>query len=310
MTNDTFMTLAQISATFLSVTFVGFSFFLENLRHAGDEVRRLAPSASEATSSVVYVMVGYSLSIYGVALIISLAGLAANQHFTYATQGFSALIFMMWLSMEALLRRQSVTYQIRKLRHARPVIWRWIQIRVWFVRVFFPITALSLYKFGLCCEEVLFEVLFYETIVSIVMGTTFSIMDLGIFRAKNILFFWDSVDDFFGKIDEDIKLKMKEAERRYNKFKDVMEKYSLSNTPIIGTFWQSINEQYGLIKNSDFVKSPLSHNGKEVVSAEEIVGYFTGYQMLLGGIDNLLARLEDALKEIKTYGEKSNDAER
>ncbi len=54
-----FSLMAQISATFLTVVFVGFSFYLESIRQATDEVKKLVPSVEEAISSIVYVMVGY-----------------------------------------------------------------------------------------------------------------------------------------------------------------------------------------------------------------------------------------------------------
>lgn len=304
MLDETLMTLAEISATFLAVVFAGFSFFLENLRHAGDQVKEIIPSAIEATTSVVYVMIGYSLSIYGIALLLPLAGLAAEQHFTYATLGFSGLIVMMWLSMEAFLRRRFVASQIRKLREARLSIWYWTQIRIWFVRILFPMAAFFLflyfYKPNLFGEKVLLEIHFCGTVTYIIAGTVFSIVDLAVFRARNVLFLWDSVDDFFRMIVEDIHAKIEEATKTYNEFKAEVEKRSLSHASLIRPFKQSVDQQYHkLLEASRSIDLSSQFQEKGMASAEEIIGYYLGYRTLLGGINHFLARVRNAQEEIK-----------
>lgn len=313
--DNTFMTLAQISATFLALVFAGFSIFIENLRNAVDSVRKLSPYAEETASSVIYVIGGYSLYIYGVALLISLAGLAADQHFAVVANGSLALIAIMWLLIELSLRRREVVRQTKKLKRGGSFIWLWLQIRIWLTRLIFLITVLSLSEVTLCSEKTLFfsllgeEPLIYEVITYVMIGIIFNVIDLVIFRVMNVPFSWNSVENAFREIDKDVTLKMSKAKEKYNEWASKREDLS----PPALWYFNFIDEQYRLLQNSYFMKFFLSleyTKEKEIASMEEIIGYYLGYQMLLSGINNLLAKLQGVQEEIKIYAEKSNNTKR
>ncbi len=292
-----FSLMAQISATFLTIVFVGFSFYLESIRQATDEVKKLVPSVEEATSSIVYVMVGYNLSTYGIALLLCLVFLAANQNFVYTIQ-ISLFMITLWLLLfELVLSRPTVSRQIRSLEEGKPRLWYWIQARIWFVRASFLVSAIFI-----LLDVFKNDMVFWGVVVNILVGITFSVMDWVVFRPRNVLFYTKSIRDLFDGIAKDLRLKLEDATNKYGDFKRELEKHPVSHSKLVAPFLRSMDEQYRLISTSPLLESTYSVlTEKPVVSMEEIVGYYLGYKMLMDGIINFLSKIQDAWSELDNF---------
>jgi hypothetical protein len=100
MTEAFWTTIAQVSATFAGLVFVGFSIYLGNSREATAEVKRRLPESEEVFGSLIYIVVYSNLLFYWLPLLLSLTSLTER---TYPAQLTAAKVVFVGSSLLLLL---------------------------------------------------------------------------------------------------------------------------------------------------------------------------------------------------------------
>jgi hypothetical protein len=112
-------TIAQVSATFAGLVFVGFSIYLSNIREATDEIRRHLPESKEVLGSLMYLVVYSNLLFYWLPLLLSLTSLAERTYLVQMTAAKVVFIsFLLFLLLFGVLLFKICRQQWQSIRQA------------------------------------------------------------------------------------------------------------------------------------------------------------------------------------------------
>jgi len=221
---DFWATVAQVSATFVGLVFVGFSIYLTGIRRAVDEVETEL-GLEEQSTRVMIVSVLSNLSFFVLPLITSLA-LIAQQHWPDISIPVYLFLFTCTLLLGTLLwgRYSSKTRQQMKLvlservgkgMHLRVRSCWWLYLLV----LAHPLLLLLILTKLFDREDFLRAILQATTYASIVSGLACGIWDLMLFDVDNVLFrISEKMRERIKDLNRDLQSQMQHVRLLYHKY--------------------------------------------------------------------------------------------
>lgn len=295
-------TIAQISATFAGLVFVGFSIYLINIREAMTEVKRSLPEAEEVLGSLIYSVIYSNLLFYWLPLLLSLTSLTERIYpaqITAAKVVFLCSWLLLLLLFGVLYKSRSVRQQWRNIQNAarcpnpkarkpRSLIWGRMRGGQWLMAGNF-LVVLGLYLFHLLGGGE--EGLQIWAIVNLGLGVTFGLIDLALFRPDNV---------FFTNLDRLIEQIESQARETCDLMETLSKKMEAIQPLLSEETCADLNRRYELLRSQipkGQISLPLVQEFKElgpIVSLAEIKGYSQGLSLLQEGVKDLMGRVEQA----------------
>lgn len=306
---DTFWpTIAQVSATFAGLVFVGFSIYLGNVSQAMNEVKQALPQAEESIMGLIHVSVWTNLLFYWLPLLLALTYIVGQP---VAQIGFVFFLLFFAIALSFVYRLERVTKQMDCLRLsltnalrveiASPRKQMWWRIRIGKLVIAFAFLTggglylASLFSFLPSAEELLK----HWAMLGLVAGSLFSLIDLAIFRLDNI---------FFSNLDQLLD-RMKEQEHR---IRDRMAKVSsdfeelgrlLNDQPngfraVYSPYYERLQQSFNLLSREIPSDQPHLRLVQEfftlgpIISFSEMRDYNAALSELEAGVDDFSSRLE------------------
>ncbi len=326
MTEAFWTTIAQVSATFAGLVFVGFSIYLGNVREATAEVKRGLPESEEAFGSLIYIVVYSNLLFYWLPLLLSLTSLTER---TYPAQVTTAkVVFIRFLllflllsgfahqlkpvrqqwqrirnaarislkkeqlaSLSGMLAQQKKAEGLRKVRWQRRLIW-WRMLTGQWLTAGNHLLILGLYLFYLFGG--MERWLQVWAVINLGMGVTLSLIDLALFQPENV---------FFANLSRLVELLESQA-REICDLMEILSKQFEKMRPSLSSLnpetYTDLDGRYKVLRSQipeSGVSLPLVQEFRElgpIVSLAEIRGYSQGLSLLHGGVKDFMERLKRA----------------
>jgi hypothetical protein len=321
MTEAFWTTIAQVSATFAGLVFVGFSIYLGNIREATTEVKRSLPESEEVFGSLIYIVVYSNLLFYWLPSLLSLTNLTERAYpaqVTAAKLVFLGSLLLFLLLFIFIYRLKSIRQQWQSIRNAAQISFkrehiaspsdtvaeqakrlqkaRWLRRLIWWrmltgqwLTVGNSLLILGLYFFYLF--QGMERWLQVWAVINLGLGVTLSLIDLSLFRPENVLF-------------ANLSRLVEQLESQARETRDLMETLSRQFEKLRSSLSDEIRAnldlKYQVLRSNipeGEVSLPLVQEFKElgpIVSLGEIKGYSQGLSLLHGGVKDFAERLEKA----------------
>jgi hypothetical protein len=324
MTEAFWTTIAQVSATFAGLVFVGFSIYLGNSREATTEVKRSLPESEEVFGSLIYIVVYSNLLFYWLPLLLSVTSLI---ELAYPAQVAAARVMFLDSSLLSLLlfifvyRLKPIRQQWQSIRDAAQISLnrehiaspsdtapqqaekaerlqkaRWLRRKIWWrmlicqwLTVGNCLLILGLYLFYLC--QGLERWLQLWTVINLGIGVILSLTDLALFRPENVFF-------------ANLSRLVEQLESQARETRDLMEALSRPFEKLRSSLSEEIRAnldlKYQVLRSNipeGEVSLPLVQEFKElgpIVSWGEIRWYSQGLSLLRGGVKDFAERVAKA----------------
>ena len=325
MTEAFWATIAQVSATFAGLVFVGFSIYLANIREATTEVKRSLPEAEEVLGNLIYIVVYSNLLFYWLPLLLSLTSLTERAYPAQVTAAKvvflgSLLLFLLllifiyrqkpikqqWHSIrnaaQTSLKREHIASpsdaaaqqkaeRLQKAKRARQLVWRRMLTGYW-LAIGNSLLVLGLYLFYFF--QGLERWLQVWAVMNLGIGVTLSLIDLALFRPDNV--FFANLSRLVVLIESqarDIRDSMETLSKQFAEIQPSLSSLGEETRARLNQKYQDLRKH--IPEGGDSL--PMVQEFRElgpIVSLAEIRGYVEGLSLLLGGVDDFETRIRQA----------------
>ncbi|RLF81513.1 hypothetical protein DRN32_00730 [Thermococci archaeon] len=231
---DFWITIAQVSATFVGLVFVGLSIYLTSIRAAANEVEADLGMV-EQSSRVMFVSVLSNLSFFVLPVIASLSLIAQQSRLDVPNLFWLSSVICLLLYCVLLWGHENnkTRQQVRLILSERAegskklLHWR-VEVGKWPLYLLVPIYIVLLAVILVGQPPILKAEDWLEgvTLFSIALGLSYGILDLILFDVKNILFrVSDRVRGYVERVQHDLQRQAQEVEQLYHEYETIIQSH-------------------------------------------------------------------------------------